>query len=152
EISYATDASIRDLTVESVYEYGSRAGVWRVQRLLDELDLKCTILACAVALEKNPEIADWIRDAGHEPCAHGWRWEEVWTLSREEERQHMLDTISVIETLCDERPTGWCCRYGPSVNTRELLVEEGGFLYDSDAVNDDLPYFVTVTGKRHLVI
>jgi peptidoglycan/xylan/chitin deacetylase (PgdA/CDA1 family) len=152
EINYVMNPEVRDLTVESVYEYGSRAGVWRIQRLLDDLNLKCTVFACAVALEKNPAIASWIRDSGHEACAHGWRWEEVWTLSRDEERRHMLDTIDAIANMCGERPLGWCCRYGPSVHTRELLVEEGGFLYDSDSCNDDLPYFVRVHGNSHLVV
>jgi peptidoglycan/xylan/chitin deacetylase (PgdA/CDA1 family) len=76
----------------------------------------------------------------------------MWTLSREEEREHMLEAIRLIEETCGERPQGWYCRYGPSVNTRELLVEEGGFVYDSDAYNDDLPYFTEVKGKRHLIL
>ena len=105
-----------------------------------------------MALERNPEVAAYLREAGHEPCCHGWRWEEVWTLSREEEREHMLEAIRSIERTCGERPLGWYCRYGPSVNTRELLVEEGGFVYDSDAYNDDLPYYTEVSGKRHLVV
>ena len=105
-----------------------------------------TFFGAAVAFERNPEVAAWLREAGHEPCCHGWRWEEVWTLSREEEREHMLEAIASIETTCGERPLGWYCRYGPSVNTRELLVEEGGFVYDSDAYNDDLP--VLHRGRR----
>jgi peptidoglycan/xylan/chitin deacetylase (PgdA/CDA1 family) len=142
----------RDLAVESIYEYGSRAGIWRLQRLFDELDVKCTFFGSAVAFERNPEVGKWLQQAGHEPCSHGWRWEEVWRLSREEEREHMLAAISSIEKTCGERPRGWYCRYGPSVNTRELLVEEGGFTYDSDAYNDDLPYFVDVNGSEHLVV
>ena len=105
-----------------------------------------------MALERNREVAAWIKEAGHEPCSHGWRWEEVWLLSRSEEMDHIRRAIDSIKETCGERPSGWYCRYGPSVNTRELLVEEGGFVYDSDAYNDDLPYYVEVKGKRHLVI
>jgi peptidoglycan/xylan/chitin deacetylase (PgdA/CDA1 family) len=152
EVAYLMPPEHRDLHAESVYEYGSRAGVWRVQRLLDQFDVKCTFFGAAVAFERNPEVAQWLREAGHEPCSHGWRWEEMWTLSREEEREHMHEAIRLIEETCGERPRGWYCRYGPSVNTRELLVEEGGFVYDSDAYNDDLPYFTEVNGKRHLVV
>jgi allantoinase len=152
EMIYAIDAHYRDLCAESVFEYGSRAGVWRVERLLSELEIPITFYACAVALERNPEVAAWLREAGHEPCSHGWRWEEVWRLSREEEADHIRRAVSSIQETCGIRPSGWYCRYGPSVNTRELLVEEGGFVYDSDAYNDDLPYYVDVKGKRHLVI
>src|SRR3954454_24962696 len=77
------------------------------------------------------------QEAGHEPCCHGWRWEEVYRLSREEEKAHMQAAIASMEQTCGERPRGWYCRYAPSINTRELLVEEGGFVYDSDAYNDD---------------
>ena len=152
ELSYLMDGKFRDLCVESVYEYGSRAGVWRLQRLFDEFEIPITFSAAAVALERNPEVAAWLKEAGHEPCSHGWRWEEVWQLSREEERQHMLAAIETIERMCGERPRGWYCRYGPSEHTRELLVEEGGFTYDSDAYNDDLPYYTEVSGKQHLVL
>jgi peptidoglycan/xylan/chitin deacetylase (PgdA/CDA1 family) len=152
ELAYNMPHEYRDLCVESIYEYGSRAGVWRLQRLFDELDVKVTFFGSAVAFERNPAVGEWLREAGHEPCSHGWRWEEMWRLSREEEREHMHAAIELIERTCGERPRGWYCRYGPSVNTRELLVEEGGFVYDSDAYNDDLPYFTEVNGKRHLVV
>jgi peptidoglycan/xylan/chitin deacetylase (PgdA/CDA1 family) len=152
EMIYGFDPQYRDLCAESVFEYGSRAGVWRLERLLTELKIPITFYACAVALERSPEVAAWLKEAGHEPCSHGWRWEEVWRLSREEEADHIRRAIAAIEATCGVRPSGWYCRYGPSVNTRELLVEEGGFVYDSDAYNDDLPYYVDVKGKRHLVI
>jgi peptidoglycan/xylan/chitin deacetylase (PgdA/CDA1 family) len=146
------DPSYRDLAAESVFEYGSRAGIWRLERLLTEYRLPATFYACAVALEQNPEVGAWIKEAGHEPCCHGWRWEEVWKLSAEEEADHIRLAIASIEATCGERPRGWYCRYGASVRTRELLVDEGGFVYDSDVYNDDLPYYVQVKGKRHLVI
>ena len=139
EIPYVMDPAYRDLAAESVYEYGARAGVWRVQRLVDGLGLPITFFAAATALERNPEVAAWLREAGHEPCSHGWRWEEVWRLGRETERQHMLWAIESFEETVGQRPLGWYCRYGPSVHTRELLVEEGGFVYDADAYNDDSP-------------
>jgi peptidoglycan/xylan/chitin deacetylase (PgdA/CDA1 family) len=145
-------STYRDLAAESVYEYGSRAGIWRVQRLIDGYKLPLTFFAAATALERNREVAAWLQESGHEPCSHGWRWEEVWTLSREDEKQHMLWAIESFKATVGQRPQGWYCRYGPSVHTRELLVEEGGFIYDADAYNDDLPYFTTVQGKRHLVV
>jgi peptidoglycan/xylan/chitin deacetylase (PgdA/CDA1 family) len=144
EILHTMYPPYRDLCVESVFEYGSRAGIWRIQRLFDEFDIKCTFFGCAVAFERNPQVSKWLQEAGHEPCCHGWRWEEVYTLSREEEKAHMQAAIESMEQTCGERPRGWYCRYAPSVNTRELLVEEGGFVYDSDAYNDDLPYYVEV--------
>jgi peptidoglycan/xylan/chitin deacetylase (PgdA/CDA1 family) len=152
EISYSLDPKYRDLCVESVYEYGSRAGIWRLMRLFDEYQVKVTFFACAVALERNPEVGQWLQESGHEPCSHGWRWSEHWRLSREEEQQQLQWAIESIKKTCGERPLGWYCRYGASVHTRELLVEEGGFVYDSDAYNDDLPYFTQVNGKRHLIV
>src|SRR5262249_39579661 len=152
ETPYVMAPQYRDLCAESVYEYGSRAGIWRLLRLFAEYDVKVTFFAAAVALERNPEVGQWIREQGHEPCSHGWRWEEHWLLARDQERQHIRWAIESFERTCGQRPVGWYCRYGASVNTRELLVEEGGFLYDADAYNDDLPYFVEVSGKRHLVV
>jgi peptidoglycan/xylan/chitin deacetylase (PgdA/CDA1 family) len=152
EINYLLDPQYRDLCAESVYEYGSRAGIWRLMRLFDEYQVKVTFFACAVALERNPEVGQWLQESGHEPCSHGWRWSEHWRFSREEERQYLQWAIESITKTCGERPLGWYCRYGPSVHTRELVVEEGGFVYDSDAYNDDLPYFTQVNGKRHLIV
>lgn len=144
--------TMRDLAVESVFEYGSRVGIWRLQRLFDKYDIPITIFGCAVALERNPEVGAWIQEAGHDVCAHGWRWEKVWNLTRDQERQHIEWAVKSIEKTCGEAPKGWYCRYGPSVNTRELLVEHGGFLYDADAYNDEVPYFTTVRGQSHLVV
>ena len=142
----------RDLALESVYEYGSRAGIWRLQRLFDDRQVPATLFAAAVAIERNPRVGEWIREAGHDICSHGWRWEEVWKLTRDDEREHIQAAISSFQSTCGQRPLGWYCRYGPSVHTCELLVEEGGFVYDSDAYNDDLPYFTQVTGREHLVV
>ena len=146
------EGSYRDLALESVYEYGARAGIWRLQRLFDGRDVPVTLYAAAVALERNPQAAAWLRDSDHDICSHGWRWEEVWQLSRDEERAHIEAAVRSFESTCGKRPLGWYCRYGPSVHTRELVAEEGGFVYDSDAYNDDLPYFVDAAGRRHLVV
>ncbi|MBM3679075.1 MAG: allantoinase [Actinobacteria bacterium] len=153
EIPYSMPDEYRDLAVESVYEYGSRAGVFRLMRLFDEYKIDTTWFAAAVAIERNPEVGEWIQETGRvEVCSHGWRWSEHWLFSREEEAERIRWAIESFTKTCGQRPVGWYCRYGPSVNTRELLVEEGGFLYDSDAYNDDLPYFTEVRGKRHLVV
>ena len=142
----------RDLAAESMFEYGSRVGVWRLFRLLRERELAATVFACALALERNPAVATAIREAGYDVCAHGWRWERHQTLSLEQERERIARTVSSISATVGERPHGWYCRYGPSINTRRLVVEEGGFLYDSDSYNDELPYWVGVLGREHLVI
>jgi peptidoglycan/xylan/chitin deacetylase (PgdA/CDA1 family) len=142
----------RDLPTESTFEYESRAGIWRVARLLDEYDIQATFFACGMALQRNPEVGQYIREAGHEPCSHGWRWEELWRLTEDEERDHLRLAIDSITEACGERPVGWFSRGAASERTRRLLVEEGGFLYDSDAYNDDYPYFVDVADTRHLVL
>jgi len=142
----------RDLAAESMFEYGSRVGFWRIMRLFAERKLPMTIFACALALEHNPAAAEAIKQAGHDMCCHGWRWIEHFRLSEEEERDHIHRAIESLARTLGERPLGWYCRYGPSVNTRRLVVEEGGFLYDSDAYNDELPYYVLVGGKPHLVV
>lgn len=141
----------RALNVESVYEYGSRAGFWRLMRIFAERDIKITVYAVGMALERNPEAAAAIVAAGHEVASHGWRWIDYQFMSEEEERAHMRRAVDSLTKVTGSRPLGWYTgRVSP--NTRRLVVEEGGFLYDSDAYNDDLPYWVAVSGKRHLVI
>ena len=142
----------RDLAMETMYEYGARAGFWRLMDIFDEQQVKSTFYVCAVALERNRKAARAIRERGHDVVCHGWRWEDVTLLSREEEREHIRLAVASITETTGERPLGWYCRYGPSIHTRELVVEEGGFLYDCDAYNDDLPYWTQVGGKKHLVI
>ena len=142
----------RDLAIESVYEYGSRAGFWRIHRAFTERKLPMTVYGCALALERNPPAAKAIAEAGYDVCCHGYRWIEHYKLSRVEERRQIRLAIESLKKTVGERPFGWYCRYGPGVNTRQLLVEEGGFLYDSDAYNDDLPYWVVVDRKPHLVV
>ena len=142
----------RDLAFESMYEYGSRVGFWRLMQLLRERQWPATIFGCAVALERNPQAAQAIAAAGFDVCCHGWRWEEHFRLSVDEERERIARAIESLVRTTGTRPLGWYCRYGPSENTRRLLVEEGGFLYDSDAYNDELPYWVQVGATPHLVV
>ena len=143
---------MRDLQVESVYEYGSRAGFWRLMRLFKEKEIQVTIFGAALALERNPQAATAIVDADYDICCHGWRWIGYHLLDEAEEKEHIQKAVASLKKLTGDRPLGWYCRYAPSSNTRRLVAEEGGFLYDSDAYNDDLPYWVEVAGKSHLVI
>jgi len=142
----------RDLAAESMFEYGSRVGFWRVARLLEERGFPATVMACALALERNPDIRKYLRKSAFDVCAHGWRWEQHRGLSIDEERERIARTVRSMEASIGTAPEGWYCRYGPSINTRNLLVEHGGFLYDSDAYNDELPYWVKVGDRNHLVV
>jgi peptidoglycan/xylan/chitin deacetylase (PgdA/CDA1 family) len=150
--NYPMPPHIRNLAMESMYEYGARVGIWRILAMLAEAEVRATFFACALAFEQNPAVARAAVDAGHEICSHGYRWEEVFRLSEQEEREHIRLAVESFQKTCGKRPVGWYCRYGASTRTRRLVVEEGGFLYDSDAYNDDVPYFVEVSGKRHLVV
>ncbi len=134
----------RDMAFETMYEFGSRVGFWRLMRLLQERSLPATIFGCAVALERNPPAVESIAASGFDICCHGYRWEEHFKLPAEQERERIALAVESIERLTGSRPLGWYCRFGPSENTRRLLVEEGGFLYDSDAYNDELPYWTDV--------
>jgi peptidoglycan/xylan/chitin deacetylase (PgdA/CDA1 family) len=141
-----------DPCIESHFEYGTRAAWWRIMDLFDAHGVKVTVSSCGRAVERSPELA---RDAvarGHEVSAHGWRWESHAGMEEGAERQAIARTVAAIAQATGQRPVGWHTRSATSLNTRRLLVEEGGFLYDSDAYNDDLPYDLTVAGKRHLVI
>jgi putative urate catabolism protein len=142
----------RNLGAESMFEYGSRVGFWRLMRLFAAHEMPITIFGCALALERNPEAAAAIRAARHDVCCHGWRWVEHYKLDEATEREHIRRAVASLTRMFGERPLGWYCRYAPSENTRRLLVEEGGFIYDSDAYNDELPYWTKVNGKPHLVI
>lgn len=142
----------RDLAAESMFEYGSRVGFWRVMRIFQERGLPLTAFACGLALERNRPAAAALVKAGFDICSHGWRWVKHYDLALDEERRHIQQAIQSLTITTGQRPLGWYCRYGPSVNTRRLLVEEGGFLYDSDAYNDELPYWVEVGGKPHLIV
>jgi allantoinase len=142
----------RDLAAEGMFAYGSRVGFWRIVRLFQERSLPMTVFGCALAMERNREATAEIRRSGYDVCCHGWRWIKHYDLSEPEEREHIRKAVQSLQATMGERPLGWYCRYGPSLNTRRLLVREGGFLYDSDAYDDELPYWLTVEGKPHLVI
>lgn len=150
----AAGASVigRDLAAESMMAYGSRVGFWRVLRLLRERGFVATASACARALEANPAIAAAARDAGWDLMGHGYGFTELHRLTPDEERAEIDRAVASFAETWGERPTGWYCRYGPSTATRELLVAEGGFSWDSDAYDDELPYWVDVDGHDHLVI
>ena len=145
-------AGIRDLGLQSLYDYGSRAGVWRVLQLFQERQMPMTVYACAMALECNPAMTEALAAAGCDFAGHGWRWINHFELDKDSERAHIAKAVEIIQRLTGERPYGWYCRYAPSDNTRRLLVEEGGFLYDSDSYADDVPYWQEVAGKSHLII
>jgi len=152
ELPGFADKEHRDLHVESIYEYASRAGVFRLLRMFEDRDLKVTMFAAARALERNPDLCDWIKAAGHEPCSHGYRWnDEDPRLSRAEQFAQIVAAVESITATCGERPVGWQSRR-PSVATRELLASEGGFLYDSNSLADDLPYYVQAAGRPFLVV
>jgi allantoinase len=142
----------RDLAGESLFEYGSRVGFWRIHRLFQERGLPMTMYGCALAFERNPAVSAAVKAAGYDVCSHGWRWIKHYELTEQEEREHIRKAIVATEKMIGERPTGWYCRYGPGENTRRLVVEEGGFLYDSDYYGDELPFWVTVDGKPQLVV
>jgi peptidoglycan/xylan/chitin deacetylase (PgdA/CDA1 family) len=142
----------RDLAVESSYEYGSRVGIWRILDLLAKHRVPATFFSCAQALERHPEAAKAIVEAGHEVCSHGYRWIPPSEYTRQQEQEDIRRAVASIEHTCGQRPVGWYCRYGPSEHTRELLVEHGGFLYDSDSYADDVPYYVTVKRRPFLTV
>ncbi|WP_291836011.1 allantoinase PuuE [Limimaricola sp.] len=142
----------RDLAVESMYEYGSRVGFWRLHDLFTSRGLPVTVFASAMALERTPAIARAIAEASWDLCAHGWRWVEHYRLDPATEAQHIAMAHDSILRSVGRAPAGWYCRYAPSEATRGLVAEHGGFLYDSDAYNDDLPYWTTAAGRDHLVI
>ncbi len=141
----------RNMNIESVYEYGSRAGFWRVRRLFMERGLTLTIYGVGMALERHPDAAKAMVEAGFEIASHGYRWIDYQTMPEDEEREQMRLAIQAIERTTGSRPLGWYTGRN-SPNTRRLVVEEGGFLYDSDSYADDLPYWELVGGKPHLVI
>ena len=141
----------RHMSMESIYEYGSRVGVWRLFDLFSRMDIPVTVFAVAMALARNPAIVEAAMAAGHEICSHGYRWIDYRDISEDMEREHLLKAIEIITRLTGKRPLGWYTGR-TSVNTRRLVVEEGGFLYDADDYNDDLPFWTEVDGKQHLVV
>ncbi|MEM1252529.1 MAG: allantoinase PuuE [Cyanobacteria bacterium P01_H01_bin.21] len=142
---------VRNINMESMYEYGSRAGFWRLHRLFTQRDLPVTVYAVAMALERNPAAGKAMAAAGWEVASHGYRWIDYQYVSEETEREHIRKAIEIHTEVIGSRPLGFYQgRLSP--NTRRLVVEEGGFLYDADSYADDLPYWNTDYGRPHLVI
>jgi peptidoglycan/xylan/chitin deacetylase (PgdA/CDA1 family) len=133
-----------------MYEYGARAGVWRLLDLFNARGVPLTAFAVGRALELNPAIGEALRDGGHEVAGHSYRWLDYHHVSEAVERDHIRRTVEIIERVCGRRPLGWYTGR-VSANTRRLIREEGGFLYDCDAYNDDLPYWLPGS-PPHLVI
>ena len=142
---------VRNLQVESMYEYGTRVGFWRLLRLFAERDIRISVFAVGMALGRHPAAARAIVEAGHEVVSHGYRWIDYQFVDEATEREHIRLAVESLTAATGARPLGWYTgRLSPA--TRRLVVEEGGFLYDSDAYNDDLPYWTSVSGRAHLVI
>lgn len=144
-------AGMRHMNMESIYEYGSRAGFWRLWRLFTDRSLPVTVYGVAMALERNPDAVAAMTEAGWEIASHGLRWIEYRDMPIDEERRHLQDAIRIHTETTGERPLGWYTGRC-SGNTRDLVMEEGGFLYDSDSYADDLPYWVNGPNRPHLVI
>jgi allantoinase len=142
---------LRDLNMESMYEYGARVGVWRTFNAFKERAIVPTVYAVGLALERNPRVAEAIAAMGADVVAHGWRWIDYAEIDEATEREHIARCVTTIQRTTGNRPVGWYTGR-PSVNTRRLVVEEGGFLYDGDAYADDLPYWVTVGDRAHLIV
>jgi len=151
EIIGAQPVKGRHINMESLYEYGSRSGFWRLHKLFQKKKIPITIFGVGMALEKNPEICKAIKDANYEVASHGWRWIDYQSVKKSEEKKHMKLAIKKIKEIFGERPLGWYTgRCSP--NTRDLVFEEGGFLYDSDSYSDDLPYWEIRKKKKQLII
>ncbi|AKC32256.1 allantoinase PuuE [Candidatus Pantoea carbekii] len=156
DIIGAVSYNNRHMSIESLYEYGSRAGFWRIQREFKKRNLPLTIFAVAMALVRNPEIVEVIKKHNYDIVSHGWRWINYQDIDENIERQHINKAVEVLLRLFNKAPSGWYTGRD-SPNTRRLVVEHGGFIYDSDYYGDDLPFWVQVmcqdsTIKKHLII
>ena len=141
----------RHMSMESIYEYGSRAGVWRILDLFRINNIPITVFGVAKALEQNPLFCEQIKKDNHEVCCHGLKWINYNGIPKDIERTHMQKAIELQIKMCGSRPLGWYTGR-TSENTRKLVAEEGGFLYDSDDYSDDLPFWSKVESKPHLII
>jgi len=151
DIGVPAQAERRVPLVESAFEYGSRRGAWRVLDVFREFSITVSVLGVARALEQNPELARAFVERGHEIVSHGYRWIDYGDILEDVEREHIRRAVEILTKLTGTKPLGWMTgRPGP--NTRRLLVEAGGFLYDRDSLADELPYWLRVGGRPHLVI
>ncbi|MGM7645247.1 allantoinase PuuE [Nocardia sp. JW2] len=141
----------RHMSMESLYEYGSRAGLWRILRAFERRGIPLTVFAVARAMQRNPEAVAAFLELGHEIACHGLRWQSYQLVDRDTERADMAEAVRILTDLTGEPPRGWYTGRD-SPNTRELVVEHGGFVYDADSYADDLPYWTTVRGQQHLVV
>ncbi|MCE7603773.1 allantoinase PuuE [Vibrio fluvialis] len=148
EIAGAEPFPARHMSMESLYEYGSRAGVWRILNEFKKRELPLTIFGIATALQRNPEVTQAFIEDGHEIACHGLKWIHYQNMPIEQERQHMHQALDLIETLTGKRPIGWYTGRD-SPNTRELVAEQDSLLYDSDYYGDDLPFWIQVPDKKH---
>ncbi|EKO3445733.1 allantoinase PuuE [Vibrio fluvialis] len=148
EIAGAEPFPARHMSMESLYEYGSRAGVWRILNEFKKRELPLTIFGIATALQRNPEVTQAFIEDGHEIVCHGLKWIHYQNMPIEQERQHMHQALDLIETLTGKRPIGWYTGRD-SPNTRELVAEQDSLLYDSDYYGDDLPFWIQVPDKKH---
>jgi putative urate catabolism protein len=151
EIIGAQAFPARHLSMESIYEYGSRAGVWRILREFERRRLPLTVFGVAMALERNPEATAAFVELGHEIACHGWRWISYQNIDEATEREHLRVAVEILRRATGAAPVGWYTGRD-SPNTRRLVVEHGGFLYDSDYYGDDLPFWTDVTtadGRSH---
>ena len=151
EIIGAQPIKGRHMNMESMYEYGSRRGFWRLNKLFKEKKIPVTIFGIAMALERNPEICEAIKNGNYEVACHGWRWIDYQNVKKNVEKKDMKLAIKTIKRIFGTRPLGWYTgRCSP--NTRDLVFDEGGFLYDSDSYSDDLPYWEYKRNKKQLII
>ena len=142
---------VRHINMESLYEYGSRAGFWRLHRIFTQRNIPVTVYGVAMALQRNPEVVAAMLEADWEIASHGYRWIDYQYIGEEEEREHLQKAIAIHTQVTGSRPLGWYTgRVSP--NSRKLVVEEGGFLYDADSYADDLPYWNYEYRKPHLII
>jgi allantoinase len=151
ELGIFVKGPLRNFGNESNYQYGIKAGFPRVSKLLDKYDIKATWTTCALALERAPQIAAYIRDRGHEACSHGWRWQAQHRMEEDQEREYIRKAVTSIERTTGTRPYGWLSRYLHTENTRRLLAEEG-FTYHMDDFSDDVPFWEDVAGKPFVIM
>lgn len=143
---------IPDPCIQSHFDYGTRVGWWRIMDLLERHGVACTVSSCGLAVQRYPELARDAITRGHEVSAHGWRWESHARMTPEQERSSIDQTVEAIHHATGVRPVGWHTRSATTIHTRKLLIEEGGFLYDSDDYSDDLPRCVQHQGKQHVIL
>lgn len=141
----------RHMSMESIYEYGSRSGVWRILDLFRAMGIPITIFGVAMAMQRNPTVIEQALKDGHEICSHGYRWIDYSDIPIDIEREHMAKAIEIHKSITGERPFGWYTGR-TSENTRELVAQDGGFIYDADDYSDDLPFWSKLTEKSQLIV